>query len=112
MKTADNKTDNVVINGIDHTNINFVTTSTFVWDGFGEKILKDVVVKDEVIEVIYVREATAQFTTTNGVLPQSPFGKAVKEVYGVRDGKLALIATLEGKYTPAHYVEESFEFEE
>lgn len=113
METADNKTDHILSNSTDHTNgVNFVTTSTFVWDGFGDKILKNVVVKDEVIEIIYLREATVQFTTTNGTLPESPFGKAIKEIYGVRDGKLTLLDVLEGKYTPAHHVEESFEFEE
>lgn len=42
---------------------------------------------------------------------QSP-DKVWREVYGIKDNKLLLLNTIEGKHTPGYYIEETIEFPE
>ena len=41
------------------------------------------------------------------LLIPSPPPTVHKEIYGVKDGKITIIETVEGDFTPSHYVEES-----
>jgi len=40
-----------------------------------------------------------------------PNVRVYKEIYGAVDGKVVLLQTKEGKYTPAHTVDEKIEFD-
>lgn len=60
------------------------------------------------IEVTYKVTYAYQIWVGN----QPPQSTCIKERYGVKDGKLQLIKTIEGKYVPEHTVPESYEWEE
>jgi len=65
--------------------------------------------KEQTITVVF-REHSDTMLSANP--PQATPDKIWKEVYGLKDGKLALIKKLEGKHTPARVVDEKIEFDE
>lgn len=94
------------------------TAGTYVVDQFHPKELKDVIVSEETIEIIYVQRAKYTYNLTTitigGNIPNGyyPADRTFKEVYGSRDGRLTLLKTVEGKVIPPQTLDESFEFEE
>lgn len=64
-------------------------------------------VKEQNIEVTFRK--TNHLSYPNG--QQHP-DKVWKEIYGIKDNKLLLLKTIEGKHTPGYYVEETIEFQE
>lgn len=65
----------------------------------------DVAVRDTYVTVI--RQYPSHQTHANG-LPVAD--RVVKEIYEVQDNKLVLVKEVEGKHTPAHYVQETISF--
>lgn len=63
--------------------------------------------KKEKIEVVFRQHSNVSLL--NG--KQSP-DKVWKEIYGIKDGKLQLLDTIEGKHNPGYYVEETIQFDE
>lgn len=94
---------------------NGFSTSSFMFDPYHPKSVIDVKV-DEVITITYIKRAMYSYTTYNNISlgtsqqvsnPDIVF----KEVYGVVDGKLTLIRTINGRIIPPK-LEESYEFDE
>lgn len=93
-----------------------VSSSTTVFDGYGEKQLINVIVKDLTIEIVYRRICMFTYTSitsisTGGLASSNP-DQIFKEIYGFRDGKMKLLNVIYGKHIPKQYIEESYEFEE
>ncbi len=87
------------------------TTTTTSFDCYGDQILVDVLIKETTIEVIYKRVSQITYTTTLAY-HSSPPDKVWKEVYGVKDDKLALLKTIHGTHIKEQYIPESYDFDE
>ena len=125
-QTADNKTPliggtmdltNVLIGpGNDDYGRNGYSTSTYVYDPYHPKTVVDVQVLENTIEITYIRRAMYSITTYNNISIGNSFDVSnpdlvFKEIYGVQDGKLTLLKTIEGKIIPPK-LEETYEFPE
>jgi len=93
-------------------------TSTSSWEPYGEKNVVDVKVDDETIEITYIQRALYSYTTINSSFtiggPQQSYhnpDRVFKEVYGVKDGKLTLVKTIQGRVIPPQ-PNETYEFDE
>ena len=62
---------------------------------------------ESTFEVVY-RQPLNTLNLTNP--PQSAPDKVWKEVYGVVDGKIALLETIQGQHTPSYVVNETITF--
>lgn len=62
------------------------------------------------IEVVFKKKAELLYkdSTNSEIIPD----RVWKEIYGVVEGKLALIETIDGKHTPGYYTPETIVFEE
>ena len=65
--------------------------------------------ENNTIEVTY--RQPSMFVPVENLLNEAP-DKVWKEIYGVKDNKIQLIKTIEGRHMPGHYVEERIEFDE
>lgn len=99
--------------GIGITTTSSGTGGLFTIDSYGIKELVNVVVDSETITIFYKRAPTYSYTTWNGISSTtSPLPQAIKEIYGVKDGKLTLIKTVVGVVKPAYNVPEHMDFDE
>ncbi len=62
---------------------------------------------ESTFEVVYRQPSNMVYPTNP---PQSAPDKVWKEVYGVVDGKITLLETIQGQHTPASVVEETITF--
>jgi len=111
---------NAVTKGLNFVNIdnNGGTSTTTSWDAYGPKNAVDVVVTEETIEITYVQRALYSYTTINNSFtiggPQQTYhnpDRVFKEIYGVQEGRLTLVKTIEGRIVPPQLTE-TYEFEE
>lgn len=65
--------------------------------------------KAQTITVVF-RKRNNEILTVNP--PRPAPDKIWKEIYGIKEGKLALLSKLEGKHTPAYSVDEKIEFKD
>ena len=104
--------DNISISDIVSTtstdySFGFDTSSPITIESFEYKTTDD----GNFIEV--VKRQAPNPNVTLAVWPPRPQVDSVwKEIYGVVDGKLELIRTIQGTVTPGHYVDEQIDFEE
>ena len=102
---------------VNTTNHYAITSSgTIGYDFYHEKTLVDVRVTEETIELKYIKRAKATYTQTSftiagGMSSYTP-DLAIKEIYGVRDGKLTLLKTVNGRVHPPYEVSETLEFDD
>lgn len=87
------------------------TTSSLAWSMYGEKRLVRVDVKNTTIEIIYRQSSNIAYAIA-GYLNSSPPDRVWKEIYGLKDGKMSLLQTVEGKHIQARHIPESIEFDE
>jgi hypothetical protein len=124
MNTIDNKVPlHGNVNITDNANYNYAngltnySTSTVEISMYHPKTLVDAVVDEETITLTYVQRAKYEFTTYNHTLTLGAQFKyrnsdlVFKEIYGVRDGKLTLLKTINGRIVPPTLTE-SYEFDE
>lgn len=104
--------------GINNTNADYITTSSYNFDPYYPKSVVDVQVDVETIQITYIRRAMYSYTTINNTFtiggPQQEVHNpdiVFKEIYGVRDGKLTLLKTVHGRVIPPK-LEETYEFDE
>jgi hypothetical protein len=115
-KTPLNGSSNVSNHTFDIGNTGTVTVNNF--NMYNPKTVVDVVVNAEEIVITYIQRALYSYTTINHTLTiaggvQQIYNpdKVFKEVYGVKDGKLTLLRTIDGRIVPP-VLEESYEFDE
>jgi len=89
------------------------TTGTNInLNNYYEKEVKDVIVTEETIEIIYVQRAKFMYTTTLTLYSNNSCDRTYKEIYGSRDGKLTLLKTVQGVIVPPKTIGESYEFKD
>lgn len=74
---------------------------------YGEKQIVDVVVLETTIQITYRQQSNIILTSNP---PQIGADQIWKEVFGMKDGRMTLLETIQGQHRPQYTVEEQFIF--
>jgi len=61
------------------------------------------------IELVFRQKSNLMYACNP---PRPAPDKVWKEIYGVEDGKIKLLKTIEGKHTPPQYIQEEIKFDD
>lgn len=97
-----------------NTNINYEVTATGNIEGdlafiSGTKQVVSFNFNKETQQIEVLFRQSTNMTFPNG---KESSDKVWKEIYGVKENQLLLIEVIDGKHTPAYYVDEVIEFEQ
>jgi uncharacterized protein YceK len=88
--------------------------TTAGYDMYHPKTLVDASVTEETIELKYIQRAKYSYTQSNFTIAGNHYNYtpdlAIKEIYGVMDGKLTLLKTVTGRVIPPQEIAETLEF--